>query len=263
MKSFNEWLEIRDPELLSEINWRKALATGALAASSLLPGGYKTLAAEPTAPPPAAATAAERPTYTSSGEGYFDYMKGTGVGGGNIDRQKLYQQGYEGIEAEETLKTDVIRTLKSISGKQIGENVTIKEVYVKIIELEKDAGLSTSRITVYGAVKAEVLIEVHVEISGPSASQEMANKIAKMAAEKVLNDKGFKYRRVKDVIGARKYGTKDIVRSMDIGGPEKYERGQDIKSVSSPSPTAADFLPNEQTQNAKVFKVELRYEITR
>ena len=91
MKSFNEWLEIRDPELLSEINWRKALATGALAASSLLPGGYKTLAAEPTAPPPAAATAAERPTYTSSGEGYFDYMKGTGVGGDNIAKQKLYK----------------------------------------------------------------------------------------------------------------------------------------------------------------------------
>lgn len=262
MKSFNEWLEIRDPELLSEINWRKALATGALAASTFLPGGSKTLAAEPTAPPPAAA-AAERPTFASSGEGYFDYMKGTGVGGDNIAKQKLYKQGYQGIEAKESLKTDVIQTLKSISGKQVSENVTIKEVYVHIIELEKDAGLDTSRIKVYGAVKAEVLIDVHVEISGPSASQEMANKIARMAAEKVLNDKGFKYRRVEDVTGARKYGTKDIVKSMDIGGPEKYERGQDTKSVPSPSPTAADFLPNEQTQNAKVFKVKLRYEITR
>ena len=40
MKSFNEWLETRDPEFYSE-DWRKALATGALTAASLLPSALQ------------------------------------------------------------------------------------------------------------------------------------------------------------------------------------------------------------------------------
>jgi hypothetical protein len=42
MKNFNEWLEKRDIELYSEINWKKLALGGALAASTLFaPSGAK------------------------------------------------------------------------------------------------------------------------------------------------------------------------------------------------------------------------------
>jgi hypothetical protein len=224
MQTFKEYLEERDPELLSEINWRKALATGTLAAASLLPS---------------AGQAAEQPSsYHGYGQTSVDYQKGTGVGGDNIATQKLYKKGYEGIKAEETLKQDITTILKSMKGRVISEEVKIKDVYIQFIEIEKDLGKDTSFIKIYGAVKAEVLIEVHVEISGPGASQEMAYQYAEMAAKKLLDSKGFKYQRVKDVMGKELYGTRDIVKDMGI-------RPQ-----------------SEQINNSEVFKVKLNFEVT-
>ena len=222
MKSFNEWLETRDPEFYSE-DWRKALATGALTAASLLPS---------------AGQAAEQPSFHGHGETVVDYQKGTGVGGDHIATQKLYKKGYQGIKAEETLKQDITTILKSMKGRVISEEVKIKDVYIQFIEVEKDLGQDTSFIKIYGAVKAEVLIEVHVEISGPGASQEMAYQYAEMAAKKLLDSKGFKYQRVKDVMGKKLYGTRDIVKDMGI-------RPQ-----------------SEQINNSEVFKVELNFEVT-
>ena len=225
MKTFREYLEERDPELLSEIAaWKKALATGTLAAASLLPNtGF----------------AAEKPSsYAATGSTAVNYPKGTGVGGDHIATQKLYKKGYEGIKAEETLKQDITTILKSMKGRVISEEVKIKDVYIQFIEIEKDHGLDTSRITIYGAVKAEAIIEVHVEISGPGASQEMAYRFAEDAAKRVLDSKGFRYRSVKDVMGKKLYGTRGIVKDMGI-------RPQ-----------------SEQINNSKVFKVELRFEVT-
>jgi len=225
MKTFKEYLEERDPELLSEIDWRKALATGALTAASLLPS---------------AGQAAEQPSFHGHGETVVDYQKGTGVGGDNIATQKLYKKGYQGIKAEETLKQDITTILKSMKGRVISEEVKIKDVYIQFIEVEKDLGQDTSFIKIYGAVKAEVLIEVHVEISGPGASQEMAYQYAEMAATKLLDSKGFRYRSVKDVLGKELKGTAGIVKDMGIR-PQQ----------------------SEQINNSEVFKVELRFEVTR
>jgi len=224
MKSFNEWLETRDPEFYSE-DWRKALATGALTAASLLPS---------------AGQAAEQPSsYHGHGQTSVNYQKGTGVGGDHIATQKLYKKGYQGIKAEETLKQDITTILKSMKGRVISEEVKIKDVYIQFIEVEKDLGQDTSFIKIYGAVKAEVLIEVHVEISGPGASQEMAYQYAEMVAKKLLDSKGFKYKRVKDVTGTELKGTRDIVKDMGIR-PKK-----------------------EQINNSEVFKVELNFEVTK
>ena len=223
MQTFKEYLEERDPELLSEIAWRKALAAGALTAASLLPSALQ---------------ASEKPSsYHGHGETVVDYQKGTGVGGDNIATQKLYKKGYQGITAEETLKQDITTILKSMKGR-VSEEVKIKDVYIQFIEIEKDLGKDTPLIKIYGAVKAEVLIEVHVEISGPGASQEMAYQYAEMAAKKLLDSKGFKYQRVKDVMGKKLYGTRDIVKDMGIR-PKK-----------------------EQINNSEVFKVELNFEVT-
>ena len=222
MQTFKEYLEERDPEFYSEIDWRKALATGTLAAASLLPS---------------AGQAGEQPSFHGHGQTSVDYQKGTGVGGDNIATQKLYKKGYQGITAEETLKQDITTILKSMKGR-VSEEVKIKDVYIQFIEIEKDLGKDTPLIKIYGAVKAEVLIEVHVEISGPGASQEMAYQYAEMAAKKLLDSKGFKYQRVKDVMGKKLYGTRDIVKDMGIR-PKK-----------------------EQINNSEVFKVELNFEVT-
>ena len=97
MKTFIEYLEERDPEFYSE-DWRKALATGALTAASLLPS---------------AGQAAEQPSsYHGHGQTSVNYQKGTGVGGDHIATQKLYKKGYQGIKAEETLKQDITTILK-------------------------------------------------------------------------------------------------------------------------------------------------------
>jgi hypothetical protein len=225
MKTFIEYLEERDPEFYSE-DWRKALAAGALTAASLLPS---------------AGQAAENPSsYTGHGTTVVDYQKGTGVGGDNIATQKLYKKGYQGIKSEETLKTEIATILKSMKGIVVSEDVQIKDVYIQFIEVEKDLGKDTSRIKIYGAVKAEVLIEVHVEISGPGASQEMAYQYAEMAATKLLDSKGFRYRSVKDVLGKELKGTAGIVKDMGIR-PQQ----------------------SEQINNSEVFKVELRFEVTR
>jgi len=223
MQTFKEYLEERDPEFYSE-DWRKALAAGALTAASLFPS---------------TGLAADQPSsYAATGSTVVDYQKGTGVGGDNIATQKLYKKGYEGIKAEETLKTEIATILKSMKGRVISEEVKIKDVYIQFIEVEKDLGKDTSFIKIYGAVKAEAMIEVYVEISGPGASQEMAYRLAEETAKKVLDSKGFKYQRVKDVMGKKLYGTRDIVKDMGI-------RPQ-----------------SEQINNSEVFKVELNFEVT-
>ena len=222
MKTFIEYLEERDPEFYSEIDWRKALATGTLAAASLLPSTLQ---------------AADQDNFAASGSTVVNYQKGTGVGGDHIATQKLYKKGYEGISAEETLKTEITTILKSMKGRVISEEVKIKDVYIQFIEVEKDLGKDTSFIKIYGAVKAEVLIEVHVEISGPGASQEMAYRLAEMTAKKLLDSKGFKHQRVKDVLGDELKGTAGIVDAMGIR-PKK-----------------------EQINNTEVFKVELSFEV--
>ena len=66
----------------------------------------------------------------------------------------------------------------------------------------------------------------------------MAYQYAEMAAKKLLDSKGFKYQRVKDVMGKKLYGTRDIVKDMGIR-PKK-----------------------EQINNSEVFKVELNFEVT-
>ena len=112
-ETFKEYLEERDPEFYSEIDWRKALATGTLAAASLLPS---------------AGQAGEQPSFHGHGQTSVDYQKGTGVGGDNIATQKLYKKGYQGITAEETLKQDITTTLKSMKGR-VSEEVRINDVY--------------------------------------------------------------------------------------------------------------------------------------
>jgi hypothetical protein len=227
MKTFIKYLEERDPEFYSE-DWRTAAAKAALIGASLLPSTGQ---------------AADQPSsYHARGSSVVDYQKLTGVGGDHIATQKLYKKGYEGISAEETLKTEITTILKSMKGIVVSEDVKIKDVYIQFIEVEKDLGQDTSRIKVYGAVKAEAIIEVHVEISGPGASQEMAYRLAEETAKKLLDSKGFRYRSVKDVMGEKIYGTRGIVKDMGF----RPERPQ-----------------SEQINNSEVFKVELRFEVTR
>ena len=69
----------------------------------------------------------------------------------------------------------------------------------------------------------------------------MAYQYAEMAATKLLDSKGFRYRSVKDVMGKKIYGTRGIVKDMGF----RPERPQ-----------------SEQINNSEVFKVELRFEVT-
>jgi len=198
MQTFNKWLEEQDSELYSEADWRKLAATGVLGAASLFPNVGQ--AGTPT------------PTFSASKHGYFQTTARPGVGGENIRTQKQYKKGAIGIESLQRLKTEATRTLKSITGKQISDEAKVSEVFVEFIKTEKDPGLDNSLVKVYGLIGVEVVIDVTVEITGRGTTQELVDKLVEDITQKTLDEKGFKYKKVKNLDGKTLYGSKEITK---------------------------------------------------